>query len=283
MKKLKLLIAVILLSTSIIYAQNVGVNNPNPQEALDVDGNINLTGEFKANGESGQNGQVLQANGNGEMEWVGTGEYSNFIVFKNSTTWNVPSGVTDLTVELWGGGAGGAEGGGGGAGSYVKASRSAFGVSSVSITIGNGSFGSTSTSDNGSNTVVVVRSGTATAYGGRGASSQTPGAPSNTGVASSSWYNVLGLQGPAGNPTQTDYAEQSAGFFVTIAKGGNGGDSIRYPNSGGRGGTSVVNGSTTYKRSYPSAGYGPGAGGGGGVPNTSARRGADGLVIIYWN
>ena len=43
-----------------VNAQNVGINNPNPNEKLDVNGNINVTGTIKANGSAGSPNQVLK-------------------------------------------------------------------------------------------------------------------------------------------------------------------------------------------------------------------------------
>ncbi|HMS99916.1 MAG TPA: hypothetical protein PKA12_14280, partial [Saprospiraceae bacterium] len=49
---------------------NVGVGVALPAEKLDVDGNIQLTGEIKLNGSGGTMGQVLTSNGNGTMAWA---------------------------------------------------------------------------------------------------------------------------------------------------------------------------------------------------------------------
>ena len=49
---------------------NVGVGVAMPGEKLDVDGNIQLTGEIKLNGSGGTVGQVLTSNGNGTMAWA---------------------------------------------------------------------------------------------------------------------------------------------------------------------------------------------------------------------
>lgn len=49
---------------------NVGVGVALPAEKLDVDGNIQLTGEIKLNGSGGTVGQVLTSNGNGTMAWA---------------------------------------------------------------------------------------------------------------------------------------------------------------------------------------------------------------------
>ena len=49
---------------------SVGVRNLTPQYPLDVNGDINTNGALRANGNAGNNGQVLRSNGNGTMSWV---------------------------------------------------------------------------------------------------------------------------------------------------------------------------------------------------------------------
>lgn len=48
---------------------NVGVGTVAPQEKLDVNGNINLSGSLKINGSAGTAGQVLTSTGSGAPEW----------------------------------------------------------------------------------------------------------------------------------------------------------------------------------------------------------------------
>lgn len=52
-----------------LHAQNVGINNPNPNEKLDVNGNINVTGTIKANGSAGAPNQILMKDNSGNMVW----------------------------------------------------------------------------------------------------------------------------------------------------------------------------------------------------------------------
>ncbi len=49
---------------------NVGIDVNAPAEKLDVNGNIQLSGEIKINGAGGTAGQVLTSNGNGTMAWA---------------------------------------------------------------------------------------------------------------------------------------------------------------------------------------------------------------------
>jgi len=49
---------------------SVGIGTYLPSEKLDVNGNIKFSGELKPGGVSGNNGQVLQSNGDGTMGWT---------------------------------------------------------------------------------------------------------------------------------------------------------------------------------------------------------------------
>jgi hypothetical protein len=48
----------------------VGINTTNPQERLDVRGNMNITGGIKVNGVAGTNRQVLTADAGGNLQWA---------------------------------------------------------------------------------------------------------------------------------------------------------------------------------------------------------------------
>jgi hypothetical protein len=56
---------------------NVGIRTATPNYPLDVKGNMNVTGEIKANGTSGTAGQVLQSNGNNTMTWANASAATN--------------------------------------------------------------------------------------------------------------------------------------------------------------------------------------------------------------
>ncbi|MEK7499832.1 MAG: glycine-rich domain-containing protein, partial [Patescibacteria group bacterium] len=55
-------------------------------------------------------------------------------------TWTVPSGVTSVTVQVWGGGAGGGGtlGGGGGGGAYSTSTVAVTPAEDIDITVGSG-------------------------------------------------------------------------------------------------------------------------------------------------
>jgi hypothetical protein len=75
---------------------SVGINNLTPVERLDVNGNINLTGVLKVNGNAGTAGQVLTSNGTGDPQWKNTA-YSNNTRFAADIPLN--TGTGDLTYS----------------------------------------------------------------------------------------------------------------------------------------------------------------------------------------
>ena len=67
----------------------LGLGISNPAEVLDVNGNINLNGVIKVNGNSGTAGQVLTSNGTGDPQWKNA-------AYGNTTRFSVHAG-TNLT------------------------------------------------------------------------------------------------------------------------------------------------------------------------------------------
>ena len=61
---------------SISESGNVGIGNLSPAYKLDVNGNMNLTGTLRINGNAGTAGQVLTSNGGSDPTWA-NGAYSN--------------------------------------------------------------------------------------------------------------------------------------------------------------------------------------------------------------
>jgi hypothetical protein len=73
-------------------------------------------------------------------------------VFTTSTTFTIPSGVTTLIIELWGGGGGGGIGAVGSRGAWGKGSISVIPGQSYEIIIGAGGIGSNNIPSCGGNT-----------------------------------------------------------------------------------------------------------------------------------
>src|SRR6185295_15718229 len=91
---------------------NIGIGNTNPLNKLDVTGNINVTGTIKANGVTGQPGQVLGVTESGNMSWVektngnslggaGYGAWGDCSV-NNISEYNPVGDSTGLTGDLFG-------------------------------------------------------------------------------------------------------------------------------------------------------------------------------------
>ncbi|MFZ1530074.1 MAG: glycine-rich domain-containing protein [Ferruginibacter sp.] len=279
------LITLALLTVMQIFmanAQNVGIGTSSPNERLDVNGNINMSGNLRVNGVAGLAGQVLATGANGSTAWINAGDYKNGISFKQNDSWTIPAGVTKIRIEAWGAGGGGAFGGGGAGGTYCITSELAVipgTVLTISIGIGGDQgIGLTGTGNTGGSTTVTGPDVYVLAIGGGGAFASAPGYPSST----SAGLNIIQIPGHAGEPTSLSFAQKSSGTFVQLYKHGNGGGVAPYYNISGFGGTSIFNetGTTLLQTLTPSALYNViGCGGGGGV---SGAKAANGFVVIHW-
>ena len=177
----------------------------------------------------------------------------NMQVLPNTTSWQVPLGVTAVTVEMIAGGGGGAGGAlcGGGAGEYVKAT--------VPVTIGE----------------------LLTVYVGTGG---LPGGPGNGGTGSDSFIlNHLGVElirAHGGAPGTSTGGAGGGGSAITSSSvrsqgqtGGTGngqGGNAAISFFGGVGGSSTLGINAA------------GSGAGGGSDGTNGGSGAPGLVVITW-
>ncbi len=207
-------------------------------------------------------------NGTVQYPLVGSG-FSTLVPFTSSSTWTVPANVSKLRIQLVGGGAAG--GGittvdygaaGGGAGGYCDTIVSCTPSQSVTITVGAGGTGSSSTGGAGGTTSVVATGFDVYATGGIGGG---PGASGNSA---------------GGNPGQ--------GFSAAIAiYGGYGGDGQTLPSNasfGGNGGASFFGGGGRGGAGGGLAGVAPGSGGGGayGASTGNGGAGAPGFVLLEY-
>lgn len=231
-----------------------------------------------------------------------------------STTWEVPEGVSSLSVLVvaGGGGGGGAKsasyvgGGGGGAGGVnYTASYTVTPESEISITIGagggggaigskgtnggNSSFGSVTAVGGGGGGCYAVSpySGTSGGSGGGAAYSGTPGSGSSgQGNAGGNGYSGAGLgggggggagsSGESGGTGDTNGGDGGSGVtYLSLTLGGGGGGGARSNYAGGLG--TAGGGRGGGSTSDPVQGTdGTGGGGGGGRGHYSASAGADG-------
>jgi len=183
----------------------------------------------------------------------------NIQVFSSSGTFVVPSNVTKIMVELWGGGgAGGAgflpvngtlyAGGGGGSGAYAFNVFTVTPGANYTVTVGGGGAASSF--------AALISAGGGSP--GSDATASGPGAGGRGGVTSGSLLPIIGNPGQSGSTDNSNL-------------GGNGGSAPR-GGSGGWGNQDQKDGQF-------------GAGGGGGAPNVqngAGGRGGQGGVIVHY-
>ncbi|HEX2627884.1 MAG TPA: hypothetical protein VHM26_02705, partial [Chitinophagaceae bacterium] len=155
-----LILILLLLPVYFSSAQNVGIGTNNPTQRLDVNGNVNVSGNILANGVSGGSGQVLMTNSQGVMTWgnVALGNssgYDSVAVFQvgpsdcvgfscpanNTFIITIPGNIDKIRIQAWGPGGIGvgtaanfsASGGGGG---YVEAIVGGVGNKIMGIIVG---------------------------------------------------------------------------------------------------------------------------------------------------
>ena len=120
---------------------NTGLGVANAEDKLAVDGDINLTGEIKANSINGQPGQLLSPDGTGGMQWINDAEFKNALGFSYKPfdqIFNVPANVTEIVFELWGAGGSGGIAAAGASGGYLKARMTVIPGSQYVISVGKG-------------------------------------------------------------------------------------------------------------------------------------------------
>ncbi len=306
MKKMiyKLFFIVMLAGTSLSgISQNVGIGTTEPTEKLDVNGNVNITGNLKTGGVAGLPGQVLMINGAGATQW-GTlpspgEEYKNFVCFNlGSGTWNVPEGVTKILIEAWGAGGGGSAYGGGAGGGYVRSWISVTPGTPITYTVGAGGArgsgsGASANGQPGGNTTVSIVGGDRIAYGGDGATTTSNHLFFSVHIGGSYYggnNQSIGFAGESGYQNDISYIEKSPGVFLQTIRGGKGGDGANTFNTGGRGSfANLISASSSEGlNSGPSTGRIPGGGGGGGIATNSTgvfwdgSNGGNGRVIIWY-
>ena len=260
-------------------AQNVGIGNPTPAEKLDVNGNVNITGALKVNGSAGSAGQVLTSTGNG-LSWGSVSGYKRCVMFQSSSgTWTVPPGVTEVMVELWGGGSGGTTNCGGTSGGYARTVQTVTPGSGITYSVGFGSgAGGTTTSAAGS-TQVNIGLGNLTALGGGGVAANQIGYP-QSGTSTFAEYYVA--PGNRGTITTSTFGQRTPTIYVQTIRYGSGGAPVGFANSESVAGDVIVleNGSTiSFQYSGTSIAFSAGGSAGQGL----GWPGGSGLVLIWYN
>lgn len=267
----------------VALSQNVGIGTPTPTEKLDVNGNVNIQGNLKVNGISGQPNQVLMTNNSGATVWADYCEFKNFFCVQTAgpSTWTVPAGVTRIMIESWGAGGGGAAGGGGGSGAYVRDIKQVTPGQVININIGYGGLGALNEASNGGTGQSTTIDGDLPVPGGFGATPSNPGQGGFNLVTAK--YLIYGNNGM---PTTETYAQRNSTEWATIRKYGDGAKAVLINGNEGTGCFFTFNTNSLLNISIirSLSGKGAGAGGGGGPDNLSrwGSNGADGVVIIHY-
>jgi hypothetical protein len=248
---------------------------------VDVGGNVNIDGNLMFKGQSGQPGQILGTNSSGDTHWVNFSQFENlFASYQNgSGTWNIPSGVTKIGIELQGGGGAGSTTGGGAGGNYVAFIIDVSFLTTVTYLTGIGGI-SGGAVDDGSPSQVTIDFNLYSAGGGEGAPLVQRGGFNNDDFPGpSSTFRVLGQPG-----TANDYSYMNAGTdSVFKTQYGSGGGT--YPSfTMTPGGTRLKNVTTNTDLNITlcTAPVAYGAGGAANITLSSANHGRGGYVKIHY-
>lgn len=182
-------------------------------------------------------------------------------VFISGGTFVVPTNVTRIKVEMWGGGGGGGDGwnsysgGGGGAGAYALNVFDVKPGTNITVTIGLGGNRNTN--------------GGATSFGNL----MSAGGGVHGGSAAGNPSSVLGGAGGSSTGAIVPFSGCDGQAGDTAGPGGFGGPAFR----GGKGGYPGFS-----SGSIGGGGDIPGGGGGGGGPGYIGGAGAQGVVFVYY-
>ena len=285
-----------------LSAQNIGVGTTTPAEKLDVNGNMNINGQLKVNSDSGKASQVLMKNASNNLVWGDLSAYQNIVSFDCGNTagatgssncsqnFTVPTGVTRILVECWGGGGGGCSLTGGAGGGYITCILTVIPGNTITFTTGaGGSYGTSSSAGiGGGNTSFSYGGFNYTATGGLGGYFGNPFASNVTSVnvqnggyfASTAPNNFTGFNGQPGGYSKFSFNQVSATEFAKVVQYGDGGDAALLPNSGTKGGYRLS--SPTYQQEVYASQTAVLPGGGGGADYNYGWSGKGGRVIIHY-
>ena len=219
------------------------------------------------------------------------GQFQNEKLFYSSTTWTVPSGVTRILAEVWGGGAGGPVynyGGsgnttllanGGGAGGYGRGFMAVTPGSSLILTVGfggNRGFRLDPAPTSGESSRIEDQYGEGiTSTGG------SPGGDPGRGGGSKLGFVVAGGAGTSGT---ISYGQKSATEYILLIQCGNGGNAYSAPPGGFGTQIASLNSSVLLYQSGDQSISQDGSfpGGGGGCGYNYGGRGARGMIVIHF-
>ncbi|WP_426095578.1 LamG-like jellyroll fold domain-containing protein [Flavobacterium sp. DSR2-3-3] len=220
--------------------------------------------------------------------------------FTSNGTFKVPSGVSKVTVQLWGGGGAGggctninfATGGGGGGGNYNKiVDVNVTALAVINVTVGLGGTGVSGANGNAGGISFFSSTPIATARGGNGGNVNTGSSPINgSGAATTSvFHTFIGGAGGTGNTTTTVVGTSGGGGggagYRSIGFNSIGGTAGTGGNYGGGNGASGRNSSTGGNGNAATALSGGGGGGQNSNSGSTPRTGGNGFsgqVIVTW-
>ena len=226
-----------------------------------------------------------------------------------NTTYNVPAGVTAVTVKIWGAGGGGGgssndrDGGAGGGGGYVSSTLTVTPSETLTVYVGGGGgggTGSSTTDDSGnggggggysalyrSTTPLLVAAGGGGGGGANGDTGNTARQPGDDAGAGGGTAGITGdgngdtTGGSGGTPTAGGSGGTVGGSTGASLTGGEGGGDGTAQNNGGTngggdGGTQQNGGGPNKRPGGGGGGAGYYGGGGGGQRNSRYNGGAGG-------
>ncbi len=271
-------------------AQKTGIGTTNPQQMLDVNGNLNVSGNLLLNQNAGSAGQVLMTNGAGQSVWAFPNEFRNVLTYTTTGTFIVPSGVTRLMIECWGGGGGATPKRGGGSGGFIRGFFTVAHLQIIDFVVGNGGAGGAigGNGTTGGNSSATIGSITITANGGLGSTTSangligTGGTGGGYSVSPSTFRSYIGVNGKPGTGSEIKYISNFAGSTWRETYYGNGGHAPEWPTPTGGIGDFQVSGSGGYLEGFTGSPAVRPGGGGGCNSAVNNPAGAPGLIRIWY-
>jgi hypothetical protein len=273
-----------------LLGQNTGIGTNNPQQKLDVNGNLNVSGNLLLNQTPGVAGQVLTTNGSGNSVWAFPNEFRNVVTYTANNSFTVPSGVSRIMIECWGGGSGATPKRGGGSGGFIRGFFTVSSLQIIELVVGSGGAGGAAggNSTNGGNSSATVGSITITANGGIASTTSASGLIGSGGtgggysVSPSTFRNYIGVNGNAGTGTITKYITNFNGNNWKETYYGNGGSAPEWPALTGGIGEFQVTASGGYLEGVTGSSAVRPGGGGGCNSAFNNPAGAAGIVRIWY-
>lgn len=215
-------------------------------------------------------------------------------LYNYSTTWTVPTSVTQILAEVWGGGAGGMiyayygnelRANGGGAGGYGIGYMDVTPGQTLTLTVGAGGRGASRTANtaatNGSNTFVETPSPGGLLLGDPGFIDAGYGGSGGVSTVNNAGFTVAG---GSGSPATISYGQKSATEYILLIQCGNGGSAYSAPPGGFGTQIASLNSSVLLYQSgdnlYSQRGSFPG--GGGGCGYNVGGDGSRGMIVLHW-